>query len=129
MDAEDFHETYISGTTELELDSGSFETITGTVTDTGYEVTFSEVDLDTWMDFESLLGIDEADGMECTTFELTGAYVLDQNYVPISEVVDLTFGYSIMGTEILETVTINLKVNDSGDTVSVSLGVQRNLQW
>lgn len=105
----------------MELDSDSFNTVVGEVTASGYQVTFSDVNLNTWMDFIEVISevTEDADGMECTAFELDGVRVLNQEYDLVREEINLSMGVEYTGITV--EITMHIASNGFDEAVSISV--------
>ena len=94
----------------LELDAGSFGTLTAEQTDTGYTVTFGDPSLDTWMAFSDMLsGVDE--GVNCTAFTLDGTVEMDENGALRKLDMELSVQFDLLGMTLSETATISQTIN------------------
>lgn len=94
----------------LELDAGSFGTLTAEKTDKGYTVTFGDPSLDTWMAFSDMLsGVDE--GVNCTAFTLDGTVEMDENGALRKLTMEMSAQFDLMGMTMNETATISQTIN------------------
>ena len=102
----------------LELDAGSFSTLTAEKTDKGYTITFGDPSLDTWMAFSDMFtGVD--DSVTCTAFGLNGTAEIDENGATRQIDMEISVQFDVLGMTLSETVVLSQTTNCYDDDVSI----------
>lgn len=122
MELEAFQEQYASdGSSDLmELDSSNFGTLTGEKTETGYVLTYGDVDMKAWMAFSGLMDgmLDVVDG-SCQDFTLSGTITMDAQGDMIRHEMNMNVTLEIMGLTMTEELEMLQSVNSVDEKVSI----------
>lgn len=122
MDLDLFQEQYASdGSSDLlELDGSNFGTLTGEKTETGYVLTYGDVDIKAWMALSGMMNgmLDMVDG-NCEDFTLSGTITMDARGDLIRHEMNMNVTLALMGITMTEELKMIQSVNSVDENVSI----------